>query len=901
MDAEFFSFLFNVFLFIGVVIAIKDRGQINSLLQKISHLQRVLDFQTNQIEKLKRKVAEISPPTTESTSPDEASLIAEIQERVVAESQEQPLNVAAKEETRNPWFARGENDEQDIEVASNSIASEPKTEADASSYGLENLLKGNGLFWLGAFVLAIGGIFLAKYSIEAGLLPPSVRVIMGSIFGVLLVVAAETVNRYKEKLNVNTPYISAALASGGVITCFSMALVSFDFYQFITPNIAFALLAVISLVSTYLALRFGPVLAGIGIIGSYAVPALVSTGSNNVLALLLYVSFVSLSAVWVAEYVKQKWLWWQSFIGHFIWFAAAILIGNKAEFAIILAFAVMTLFLYVLTTLLGWRLSQTNVKALPLKLLLMPRREHVVILLALVLTAVHLTLYSESNHVVWASLLLSIVIMASAYRHSALDSWPYLMLAFGLYAYSLMPTVTDFTDNLFPFSGRYLFIQLAVVVAMLFSLFMSIRFNGRNAYLLLLVTAPIALYGVSYITAPIEAETYLYPVWALEMLLIGALASIGAMRVKGRVEDNLRQVAYLILANSMLSLCFTMLLSASTLTVALAAQVASMSYLSWKYKVRIPDWIYKLALLVVVTRLTFAPWLAGYKNESILSIHWTLVVYPMVLAIIWFATKYNPSKQLNAWFMGVFMHVLALLVTTETSYMLIGKYPDFLNMSYQESILLAFNWLILAGVYLWRSQLTENMTRLYQVGGLILLAGSAIIHLDISLFNNPFIERHFVGTGLINWTVLQWLLPALALSIIAIFKLVEERLTSVLYAISAVFAVFFINGEIRNLFNDGYLFWVTPLKQAELYTYSIVWLIVSTVTIFVAQHLNHKKFINAGFIGLALVILKAFGVDMSHLEGLLRALSFIGLGLCLVGIGWLFQKMQEKPQIEKAV
>jgi len=29
---------------------------------------------------------------------------------------------------------------------------------------------------------------------------------------------------------------------------------------------------------------------------------------------------------------------------------------------------------------------------------------------------------------------------------------------------------------------------------------------------------------------------------------------------------------------------------------------------------------------------------------------------------------------------------------------------------------------------------------------------------------------------------------------------------------------------------------------------------------------------------------------MSSLEGLYRALSFIGLGLSLVGIGWLFQK-----------
>jgi uncharacterized membrane protein len=57
---------------------------------------------------------------------------------------------------------------------------------------------------------------------------------------------------------------------------------------------------------------------------------------------------------------------------------------------------------------------------------------------------------------------------------------------------------------------------------------------------------------------------------------------------------------------------------------------------------------------------------------------------------------------------------------------------------------------------------------------------------------------------------------------------------------------------------------------------------------------------NVGFMGLSLVILKAFVIDMSHLEGLLRALSFIGLGICLVGIGWLFQKMQGKPALNEA-
>ena len=42
---------------------------------------------------------------------------------------------------------------------------------------------------------------------------------------------------------------------------------------------------------------------------------------------------------------------------------------------------------------------------------------------------------------------------------------------------------------------------------------------------------------------------------------------------------------------------------------------------------------------------------------------------------------------------------------------------------------------------------------------------------------------------------------------------------------------------------------------------------------------------------IALTIGKAFLVDMSTLAGAYRALSFMGLGLVLVAIGWFYQKV----------
>lgn len=386
-------------------------------------------------------------------------------------------------------------------------------------------------------------------------------------------------------------------------------------------------------------------------------------------------------------------------------------------------------------------------------------------------------------------------------------------------------------------------------------------------------------------------DAILYPVWAFELLVIAAGAALAA----AKSSIPLQRVTYLVLANTMLTLCLTMLLSASTLTLAITAQVASMSYLSWKYKVKIPDWLYKVALLVVVIRLSVAPWVADYKHEAILGIHWTLIVYPIAIALVWFAAKYNPSRLLNTWFMGVFIHLCALLVTTETSYLLVGDYPNFGNLSYQEGVVLSLNWLILAGVYFWRSQLTRNLQKLYMIGGSILLGATTLIHVQFSLFESPFVHSQNVGGYVINWLWIQWLAPVLCLYGFMHFKLVKAQFNCFIYAAMAILGFMFINGEIRTLFNDGFVNWHLGVEEAELYTYSIVWLLISTATIFVAQHFNYKHLINIGFIGLAMVILKAFMVDMSNLEGLLRALSFIGLGLCLVGVGWLFQKMQPKP------
>ncbi|MDX1677492.1 DUF2339 domain-containing protein [Arsukibacterium sp.] len=883
MEWVLFIILIGIFVIAGAIQSFRNQSKITDMLREVQLLRQQVNVQSNQITRISRLITDnkhVAPDSrlsTESADEQQVSPSASNSVSQSYDSNELPAVTPAPKQSEAPSTVAA----YDRELA------KTQQKPPLAEFNFEAFIKANGLLWLGGIVLAIGGIFLARYSIEAGLLPPAVRLMIGGVFGVFLVVAAEFLSRHRARFNIYSPYVCASLASGGVITCYAIVMVAFDYYAFISPQLAFALLAAVSLSSTALSIRFGPLLAWIGVIGAYIVPALVSTGSNNVGALLLYTAFVSVSAVWISHTVSQVWLWRLSFIGHFLWLAVSLSIANSSHFWMIITFTLFSIYLYVLTDIVGWRLRSRLSSALSMKQLLMPRKEQLGVIIPLLALAIFLSVDGNTYQVVMTCLVISAALCSVPVRHSALDSWPFMVLAFVLYAYTLMPAPASYQDSLFPFTNGYLFIQIASLMAVSYSVLM-LHLSQRPAYLLLMIVAPISLFGISYAMSPDAASQYLYPVFAVELALVALVSSVVAFCTRSAVY----RVTLTILANAAITLCLTMLLDAAMLTLTIAIQIASMSYLSRKYAVELPVWLYKAALIVVTARLSFAPWLADYAQEQIFSMHWTAIIYPAVLAILWFSRHYNASPSVKTWLEGAFVHVCALLVTTETSYLLVGHYPNFFDLSFKEAALLAFNWLLLAAVYVWRAQHVGSATKLYQAFAALLVVGFALLHMDISFVSNPFVERVHTGDGLLlNWLLILWALPMVVIGVLHQRSLVPARLNIPSKVVLGFFAVFYINGLIRNIYQDGQLLLDGTMPQSELYTYSIVWLLIATVMVFLGQYLRRAKVSNLGFAILAVVILKAFWVDMANLEGLYRAISFIGLGLSLVGIGWLYQKL----------
>jgi uncharacterized membrane protein len=69
------------------------------------------------------------------------------------------------------------------------------------------------------------------------------------------------------------------------------------------------------------------------------------------------------------------------------------------------------------------------------------------------------------------------------------------------------------------------------------------------------------------------------------------------------------------------------------------------------------------------------------------------------------------------------------------------------------------------------------------------------------------------------------------------------------------------------------------------------WLLTAAGLLFAGVRLPDRALRFAGLLLLTGTILKVFLIDASALEGVLRILSFLGLGIALIGIGKLYTKV----------
>ena len=174
---------------------------------------------------------------------------------------------------------------------------------------------------------------------------------------------------------------------------------------------------------------------------------------------------------------------------------------------------------------------------------------------------------------------------------------------------------------------------------------------------------------------------------------------------------------------------------------------------------------------------------------------------------------------------------------------------------------------------------------------LTVFAGLAAVF-GLLLLETPLLWPINVGGAFLNVLLLGYALPAI-LALLLSYAVAGRRhryYGNTIAAGALILALTYVSFEIRRLYH-GPVMSSGATTGAEQYSYSIAWLIFGVVLLGIGILVNSERARLASAAVIALTILKAFLVDMSTLTGVYRALSFICLGLVLVAIGWLYQRV----------
>lgn len=754
-------------------------------------------------------------------------------------------------------------------------------------------LKDNWMIWLGGICVGLAGVFLAKYSIEKGLLGPGQRIALACLLGVGLHGLAEFLRR---KANENHPAF-AALAGGASIVIYAAMIAALHLYGLLDNTIVFAILAAVSLFTMLIALYYGPVLVILGILGAYLVPILVSSDSGNILAALVYSLIICSSALALMRFVYRSWIWYGALLGALAWWALSCATPDADGFRGI--YLAILCYLILAVPIFDWLLSKTvdegdpgceafllqysglNFKIRPIQ-----------ISLTLILIAQAFTICLESfSPQAWLSFSpLLIIILLACKEKTPISSllWPSLALQWlaWLYGGFEISVAKPLSFNSLPAPVHKDFLLFTAIMTGLYS-GLSWFTNKDKPYSdkisSLINLAPILWFLLAYLLVTDLTVNLYWGFWSL------VLAIFYLVTATIRLERNwgVGGSVWMILAGHFsLSLAMVMFFREATLTLALSTQLISLALINRRFVVPGLKWIMKAILFLVVIRLTANPLLLTYPTD----IHWSLYTYggaALCSAIAaWIA---RDEEDIAKWLEAASLHLFVLFLFTELRYWLYSGNIFHQAYGLKEASINTGLWAFLGLVYYHRSKIATTMSPFYLGCSKLLLLLAFLNYLLVLTVLNPLWSGEKVGEQpLANILLLAYGLPVLAAYLV--YYCYQGQLRKFAAWTAASGFLFFISIEIRQLWHSA-----TDLgldfKDGELYTYSIVWLAIAVLSILLAAVKGWQEAYKAAMAFLLLVIAKIFIIDMADLEGLLRVASFMGLGLSLLGLAYLHQKI----------
>jgi len=801
--------------------------------------------------------------------------------------------------------------------------------ASAPKESFESLLGARWAVWAGGLALALGGIFLIKYSIESGLLSPAVRLSLAAIFGLGLGLAGEAIRR-RAVPGIATTYSNAmipgVLTAAGALTLFGVIYAAYGIYDYISPTTAFILLGLVAFATIGLSLLHGQALAGLGLLGSMLTPALISTETPNIWALFVFLTISWLATAAAAR--RQRWTVAPSLAnaGLGLWALGYIAIADTISAAPpVLALLVMlagTIFLWpgryfdAAPAETGETVTSGRRAVRAMRLLLRPSLAiNLTVSMAVILPAFSFLVIGagiDLHPAVIVSALIAGLAALGASRRNAV--WPAIIAALGAQAavsvmsrsgLDFIGIINDTSIALPPVRTGYMAeiaMALGLGAILLLCGFSFLKRKGADdpdfAQLWAGIAAlfPVWLGTASFVEYGNLGRDWLHAAYGLGL---GFLLIAAAEWLHRQNNEAYRKPLNILVLGSFAAFALSLHTLTEGLTTTILLSVIGFGYVlatrqrNWD----VLPWVMAVASVAVLGRIAWEPTIVGPQNLGLTPVFNALLPgygIPALLAIVsawmlrdWPGFRAKNFLQAIASLMGL-LAVAILIRHAMNGGTLDESVPTLGEQSIYTLLTIGFSGVLM-------TLDLKSPSPVFRYGSMIAGVIAVINVLVMHFFTlNPYFTGENTGRiPFLNLLLIGYLLPALAYGGLAYYARGKRPAAYVglLAVAGATLGFAWATLSVRRFWQGENIANWKGFLQGETYSYSVVWLLIGVLLLIVGSRFNARSLRLASAAFVLISVAKAFLIDMSNLEGVLRALSFIGLGVVLIGIGLFYQKI----------
>ena len=799
------------------------------------------------------------------------------------------------------------------ESAGRTSSAPPPLPQPVASPSFEERVGTRWVVWVGGLTLALGGFFMVRYSIEAGLIGPGVRTLLGGAFALALLLAGEWMRRRESVSSIAVlpiANIPAILTAAGTAVAFATVYAAYALYDFLTPATAFILLGLVALGTLAAALLHGPALAGLGIVAAFATPILVSSDKPDFWALYIYLAIVTAAAFALARIRLWRWLAVTTIVLGLTWTLPCLecetpMIG--AHIFHVVAGFILAAMLVVCGFLFGPPANEGRIEPVSSSAL----AAYLLGAATIVITSLHADTAVTAFALLVAGTLL-IAWRAPAATGAVAGAAVLAVFVFLEWAVLANTDMLVVPGGALPGIGPHATdgsVSLHLTSAAIFAIGFGVAgflAQGRSTN----ATIPVVWSGAAVFT-PLALLIALYariahldrsiPFAILAVVLAAAFGAATEILCKRDNRPGL-QISIALFATGTLgalALALTFALDKGLLSIAFALMSLGTAWISMQRPIPFLRSLAAILAAVVVMRTAYEPRIAGDAIGSTPIFNWLLWGYGVPALSFWggsiFLRRRGDDAPQRAVESAAILFTV-LLIFMEIRHAVNGGDVYRATAGLTEVALQVCSTLAMA-IGLERLRVRSGSI-VHNIGAIALTiyAGLGIVF-GLLLLETPIFWPIDVGGAFINLLLLGYALPAV-LALLLSYAVAGRRsgwYGNTIAAAALILALSYLTFEIRRFYH-GPVLTIGTTGGAEQYTYSIAWLAFGVALLGIGIVFNSQRARLASAVVIALTIVKAFLVDMSTLTGVYRALSFMCLGLVLVAIGWLYQRILFRRQ-----